>query len=171
MYQQSEKNLLNSNIACTCPHKMVNFSPLTADICWQVWGTPANFNGFHVLASLLHRRRSLEANQTLHDLWPSPGLVHYTYTLWGLLPPNGILPAAKFTLGPSFAFSHIGSVTARHSSSSRQPNFGAWYKEWNYRTFAEAATYIWLGSHHVGHRPTFYFCPVSFFLSSSFFLA
>jgi len=25
---------------------MVNFGPLTADIGWWVWGTPANFNGF-----------------------------------------------------------------------------------------------------------------------------
>ena len=33
---------------------------------------------------------------------------------WGLLPPNGILPNS---LCPSFAFSHIGSVTAWHSSS------------------------------------------------------
>jgi len=29
------------------------------------------------------------------------------------------------------------------------------YKEWNYRTFAEGATYIWQGGHHVGHRSTF----------------
>ena len=33
---------------------MVNFSLLTAEICWRVWGTPANFNGFRVLAALLH---------------------------------------------------------------------------------------------------------------------
>jgi len=26
---------------------------LTAEIGWQVWGIPANFNGFHVLASLI----------------------------------------------------------------------------------------------------------------------
>jgi len=39
------KNLLNSNISPTCPHNMVNFGPLTG-----VWGTPANFSGFHVLA-------------------------------------------------------------------------------------------------------------------------
>jgi len=32
---------------------MVNFGPLMAKICWQVWGTPANFNGFRVLASLV----------------------------------------------------------------------------------------------------------------------
>jgi len=35
---------------------------------------------------------------------------------------GGILPGAKFTFRPSLAFSYIGSVTARHSSSGRQPN-------------------------------------------------
>jgi len=54
MHRQSEKNLLNSNTSSTCPDNMVNFSLLTAEICWQVWGTPSNFNGFHVLAALLH---------------------------------------------------------------------------------------------------------------------
>jgi len=39
-------------------------------------GHPANFNGFQVLVSLLQRRRSPEANQTLHNVWPSPELVH-----------------------------------------------------------------------------------------------
>jgi len=73
----------------------------------------------------------------------------------GLLPPNGILSGAKFTLRPSLAFSYIGSVTARHSSSGRQPNFAALCKEWNYGTFTEGATYIRLGGHYVGHRPTF----------------
>jgi len=33
---------------------MVNFGPLAAEIRWRVWGTPANFNGFRVLAALLH---------------------------------------------------------------------------------------------------------------------
>ena len=49
------------------------------------------------------------------------------YTFWGLLPP------------------------AQHSSSAHEPNFVAWYKEWNYFR----ATYIQLGGHHIGHRPTF----------------
>jgi len=84
--------------------------------------------------------------------WQSPGLVH---TFWGSLAPNGILPAAKFPLRPSLAFSYIGSVTARHSSSGRQPNFVAWCKEWNYGIFADGATYNRLGGHHVGRRPTF----------------
>ena len=54
MYRQSEKNLLSSNISSTCPHNMVNFGPLAAEIVSLVWGTPGNFDGFHVLAALLH---------------------------------------------------------------------------------------------------------------------
>jgi len=72
------------------------------------------------------------------------------YTFSGALAPDGILPGANFTLRPTLAFSYIASVTARHSSSGRQPNFVAWYKEWNYGTFAEGATYIRLGGHDVG---------------------
>ena len=34
---------------------MVNFSPLAAEIGSLVGGTPVNFNGFRVLAALLHR--------------------------------------------------------------------------------------------------------------------
>jgi len=98
---------------------MVNFGPLTPEIDWRVLDIQANFNRFRVLASLLHRRRSTEINQTLHDVWPSPGLAHYIYIY--------ILPGAKFTLRPSIAFSCIGSVTARQSRSWRQPNFAACY--------------------------------------------
>jgi len=65
---------------------MVNFGPLAAEIGSLVWGTPANFNGFRVLALLLHRRRTTEANETLHDVWPSPGLVHYIYILGAVAP-------------------------------------------------------------------------------------
>jgi len=32
---------------------MVNFGILTAEIRSGVWGTPANFNGFRILAALL----------------------------------------------------------------------------------------------------------------------
>jgi len=77
------KILLNSNISSTCPQNMANFGPLTAEIRWRVWGTPANLNGFRVLASLLQRRRSPQANQTSHDVWPFPGLLHYIYIFGG----------------------------------------------------------------------------------------
>ena len=47
-----KKNLLSSNISSTCPHNMVNFDPLAAEIVSLVWGTPGNFNGFRVFGSM-----------------------------------------------------------------------------------------------------------------------
>ena len=35
-------------------YNKVNFGPLAAEIFSLVWGTPPNFNGFGVLAALLH---------------------------------------------------------------------------------------------------------------------
>ena len=58
------KNLLSSNISSTCPYSMVNFGPLVAEIVSLVWGTPANFNGFHVLAALLHSTLLVGVSQT-----------------------------------------------------------------------------------------------------------
>ena len=63
MYRQSEK-LLNSNVFLTCLHNMVNFGKLAAEICWRVWGTTANFNGFRVLAEVtaLHSSSGRQPN-------------------------------------------------------------------------------------------------------------
>jgi len=82
------KNLLSSNISPTCSYNIVNFGRLAAEIDPAVWGTPANFNGFRILAALLHGTPVLGVSQTL-------------------------------------------------------------------RHWAEGATYIWQGGHHIGHRPTF----------------
>ena len=46
-------------------HKMVNFGPLAAEIVSLVWGTPANSNGFGVLAALLHGILVVDVSQTL----------------------------------------------------------------------------------------------------------
>ena len=43
---------------------MVNFGLLAAEIVSLVWGTPANFNGFRVLASLLHGTPAVGVSQT-----------------------------------------------------------------------------------------------------------
>jgi len=56
--------LLSSNISSTCPHNMVNFGPLAAEIVSLVWGTPGNFNGFRVLAALLHGTLVVGVSQT-----------------------------------------------------------------------------------------------------------
>jgi len=149
-----KKNLLNSNISSTRLHNMENFSPLAAEIGLVVWGTPANFNGFCVLVSILQRYRSPDANQTLQCLaisWAGTLYMHFR----GLLPPDGILPV-QYSLYVQVLHSPvIGSVTARQFNSGHQRNFAAWYKEWNYGTFAEGVIYIWLGGHRVWHWPTF----------------
>jgi len=48
----------------------MNFGLLTAEICWRVWGTPADFNGFRVLVALLHsisgRRQTAALNRGRH---------------------------------------------------------------------------------------------------------
>ena len=81
----------------------------------------------------------------------------YTIHFRGLLPSDGILPGAMFTLRPlSLAFSYIDSVTALHSSSGRQPNFAAWYKdgitELSQRVppiFGRAAITLGIGPHSI----------------------
>jgi len=82
---------------------MANFGPLTAEIGSGVWGTPANSNGFRVLASLLQQRRLPEANQ-ITKLCAMFGRLlgwYIIYTFLGLLPPDGILTGAKFTASKS----------------------------------------------------------------------
>jgi len=52
---------------------------LAAEFDSLVWGHYSIFQRISRLGRwpILQRRRSTEANQTLHDVWPS-GLVHYT---------------------------------------------------------------------------------------------
>ena len=140
------KNLLNSNISSTCPHNMVNFGPLGTKIVLLVWGTPANFNRFHVLVLLLQRRRSMEANQTLHYVWPSPGLVHYIYIF------EGSCPVTEF-----FQVQHSLCIQVLHSPILAVLLHGTLVVgiSQTLRRSAEGATYIWQGGHHVGHWPTF----------------
>jgi len=124
-YRQLQKNLLNSNISHTCPHSMVNVCPLMAEIGWWVWGTSANFNRFSVFASLLHRRRSTEVNHTLHDVWLSPGLVHYIYIFGGCCPLTEFCQVQNSLCIQVLHYSVL-AVAARHSSSEHQASFAAW---------------------------------------------
>ena len=61
-----KKIMLSSNISSTCPHNMVNFGPLAAEIVSLVWGTQGklNFNGFRVLLALLHGTLAVGVSQT-----------------------------------------------------------------------------------------------------------
>jgi len=44
---------------------MANFGLLAAEIVSGVWGTPATFNGFRVLAALPHGSQVVSVSQTL----------------------------------------------------------------------------------------------------------
>jgi len=140
--ENRNKKTVISNISFTCPH-VVNFGPLAAEISWQVWGTPANFNGFRVLASLLHQRCSTEVNQNWHDVWPSPGLVHYIHFL-GLL--------SEFC-----QVQNSLCIQDLHSPSLAVLLHGSWAVgvSQTLRRSAEGATDICQGSHYIVHRPTF----------------
>jgi len=47
------------------PSAKFSLLPPSLALCWGVWGTPANFNGFCILAALLHGTRAVGASQTL----------------------------------------------------------------------------------------------------------
>ena len=97
---------------------------LAAEICWRVWGNQQISTGFAsglcYCSDVAQPKPTKLCTKFDHLLcWDT------IYTFSGVLPRNGILPGAKFTLRPSFALSYIGSVTAWHLRSGRQPNFAA----------------------------------------------
>jgi len=110
------KKIVKQQYLLTSSHNMVNVGPLAAEIGLPVWDTPANFNGFRVLASLLHRRRSTDVNQTFHDIWPSPVLLHYIYTLGG-----GAWASAKLC-GVVQGMKLRNFYRGRHSYSAARPS-------------------------------------------------
>jgi len=59
------KKLVKQQYLLHMPYNMVNFDLLAAEIVSLVWGTPANFNGFRVLAALLHGTLVVGVSQTL----------------------------------------------------------------------------------------------------------
>jgi len=69
------------------PQYMTNFGPLTAEIASGVWSTPANFNGFRVLPSLLQRRRSPEVIK-LCTMFGHVMCWYTIYTFSGALAPR-----------------------------------------------------------------------------------
>ena len=133
---------------------LLHMSPLVAEICWRVWGTPANFSRFCILALLLQRRRSPEANQTLYDVWLSPVLIHYLYIFGGSCPWWNFA-TCKIHFASKSCILLYWQCYCTALQQWGQPNFAALYKEWSYGTFAEGTTYIRLGDHHFVHRPTF----------------
>jgi len=125
--------LLNSNMSSTFLHNMANFGPLTAEIGSGVWGTPANFNGFRVLPSLIHFQGLLPLYSPmlavlLHGTSAagvSQTLRHHTKNgitqLSQRTPP--IFGRAAITLGISSHSSCLIPATSHRASTSTRGHF------------------------------------------------
>jgi len=69
----------------------VNFGLLAAEIGPVVWGTPANFNGFRVLAALLVGSQVVSASQTLRVEQRAPPMVGRSTITLGIGPHSRLL--------------------------------------------------------------------------------
>ena len=103
-------------MAISSPHVLTTgeLRPTNGSDQMASFGHPSKFQrvtrlGFVTAATSLTRGQ-LNFARCLDVSWAGTLDIHSR----GLLPPDGILPGAKFTLRPSLAFSYIDSVTARH---------------------------------------------------------
>jgi len=87
----AEKKLLSSDMSSRCPHNMVNFGLLAAEIGSGVWGTPTNFNGFRVLAALLHVLRQWASAKLCDVEQRAPPIFGRATITFGIGPHSGCL--------------------------------------------------------------------------------
>jgi len=109
-------------------------------------GHPANFNRFRVLASM-QRRRSTEANQTFHNVWPLPGLVDYIYTFGGCCSLEEFCQAQNSLCVLQVLCSPIGSVTARQSSSGESQTLRRWAQGATVHLYSAGRPSRWVLAH------------------------
>jgi len=104
---------------------MVNFGLLTAEICWQVWGTPANFNGFRFLVALLHGTLVVGVSQTAAlnrgchlysagrpSRWVLAHISSYPYLLLVMTMESSAVPGHLLTLSYCFWSLHVSIIDA-----------------------------------------------------------
>jgi len=118
--------LLSSNISSTCPHNMVNFGPLAAEIGPCSLGhlskfQSTDFASWQRYCSDVAQRKPTKLCTVFTVSWAGTRRTHF----WRFFPRYGILPGAKFTLHSILALLYFGNITAWHSSSGREPNFAA----------------------------------------------
>jgi len=143
---------------------MVNFSSLTAEVGWSSLGHPSKFQrvsclGFVTAPTSL--RRSLEANQTLHDVWPSPRPIHCTSS--GALAADGILPGAVCQVQNSLCVqvlhSPIFAALLHGTPAAGSAGICGMLQGMELpKGITEGATYIRLSGDNVGHRPLVAHC-------------
>jgi len=117
-------------------HKSPQYGELRPTSGWDRSGSLGHPRKFQRVSRL----RSVTAATSLNGSQPnvarclavsSAGTLHIHFR--GFLPRYGILSGAKFTLHPpSLALLYFGSVTARHLSCGREPNFAALSTGWRH---------------------------------------
>jgi len=140
----------------TCPQNMVNFGPLTAESLRSVgeFGAPlqisTSFASSPRYCTDVAQRRSSKRCTMFGRL-----LGWYTIYIFGGSCPLTEFCQVQSSVCVQVLHSPILAALLHATRAVVVSQFAAWYKEWNYRTFAESATYIRQGGHHIGHRPTF----------------
>jgi len=130
MYQQSEKNSLNSNISSTRPHNMVNFGPLTAEIGWLAsFGHPSKFQRVSHLG-FVTAPTSLSGSQ--------PNFARCLAVPWAgtLRIGNFVSCKIHFASKSCVLLYWQRYCTALEQWASAKLLLRGIYKEWNYGTFA-----------------------------------
>ena len=99
----------------------------TAEIGYRVRGTPANeistgFASWFRYRTDVAQRRSAK----LCIVWSCSGLVHHIH-FWGLLPPDGIQPGAKFTLRHVLRSPILAALLHGSRAVGVGQTFAAWY--------------------------------------------
>jgi len=145
--------MLNGSVSSICLYNMVKFGALAAEISWRVWGThPTKFQpvsrfGFVTAATSLNggqpnfaRCLAVYCTGTLQSyaFLRSCPLTEFCQLLHSL--------CVQVLHSPILAALLHGTRAAAVSQTLWRGNYG---------TFADGATYIRLGGHRVGHRPTF----------------
>jgi len=99
---------------------------------------PAHFNGVSRLGFVTAPTSlgSTEVNQTLHNVWPSPGLVRYIYISGGSYPATEFCQVQN-SLCVQLLRSPRSSAMQRYCTALEQSASSKLCGvEWNYRTFA-----------------------------------
>jgi len=133
---------------------MANFGPLTAEIGSRVSGTTANFSVQWVSHLAFVTASMFTGGQ--------PNCARYLTISWAgtLYIFLGSCPLTEFCLVQNSLYVQVIRSLILAALLHGTPAAGvsqavAWYKEWNYGTYTEGATYIRLGGHHIGHLATF----------------
>jgi len=142
-----KKNLLNSNISPTCPHNMMNFSPVAAEIgqiaaeIWRFFDFSRWRLGFVTAATSLNR-----SQPNFSQYLAVSGLVYCIYIFGGFCPVMEFCPVQNSLCIQVLRSAMLAALL--HSTQVVGVSQTLWH-------CTEGATYVRLSGHHIGHWPTF----------------